>query len=428
MTKLGPGFFRLFLSFVVVFHHSFPLRLGAWAVYVFFILSGYWICRMWRQRYVLTRHPFLTFMVSRWWRLAPVFLICTVLSVCSGFLLHDMDALQRVNNPVWWVRQLLIAGSNQTGTDLPPTWSLDVEMQFYLVAPFLITLFARLRLFSRYLIIAAASGWLVLFILRGGNVQVAHLTLFVGFFLIGITIEMCEWKPSRTTAMASLSFFFAVTLILAIYPQTRSGVWREGLAPVVTTGTFPSFAVNLWWIVGAAVVIPLVNWTVVQDSPPLDRLLGNLAYPLYLFHWIPRDWYYHFSQRTDPIWRQCTLLSVNFLAASAGAVLILLVVDQPLDRLRSRWVASRRRRQQFSTLEAEVRSQEFRILQNLALPRVLHRREGVNSNPRLAAHPILELRQLLTPEFPSVERKSHFPYRLQSPSLRQAIVQTRLRK
>jgi hypothetical protein len=85
-----------------------------------------------------------------------------------------------------------------------------------------------------------------------------------------------------------------------------------------------------------------VTWNVAQNSPRLDWLLGNLAYPLYLFHWIQRDWYYHFSQRSDPIWTQCALLSINFLAASAGAVIILLVVDQPLDRLRAQWVGARK--------------------------------------------------------------------------------------
>jgi peptidoglycan/LPS O-acetylase OafA/YrhL len=340
---MGPGFFRLFLSFVVVFHHSFPLRLGAWGVYVFFILSGFWICRMWRQRYARTHQPLLTFIISRWWRLAPVFLICTVLSVVSCFFLGEAGALQRASNPIWWGRQLLIAGSNQVGTNLPPTWSLDVEMQFYLVAPFLIALFERIRPVFRWMIIAAASGWLIFFLLRGGNVQNAQLTLFVGSFLIGVTIEMCEWNPSRTTAMSSLIFFFGMTLILAICPQTRSGVWRAGLAPVLTTDALASFAVNLWWILGSVVVIPFVTWNVAQNSPRLDRLLGNLAYPLYLFHWIPRDWYYHFSQRSDPVWKQCALLSINLLVASAGAVIILLVVDQPLDRLRARWVEARKK-------------------------------------------------------------------------------------
>jgi peptidoglycan/LPS O-acetylase OafA/YrhL len=88
MTSIGSGLFRLFLASLVVLHHSFPLRLGAWAVYAFFILSGFWICQMWFRKYSQTRTPFLTFLVSRWWRLAPVYMVCTGLSVVSALLLH----------------------------------------------------------------------------------------------------------------------------------------------------------------------------------------------------------------------------------------------------------------------------------------------------------------------------------------------------
>ncbi len=39
----GPGYFRLFLAALVFLHHSSRLHLGTFAVYIFFILSGYWI-------------------------------------------------------------------------------------------------------------------------------------------------------------------------------------------------------------------------------------------------------------------------------------------------------------------------------------------------------------------------------------------------
>ena len=342
MLTIGSGFFRLFLAAVVVLHHSFPLRMGAWAVHAFFILSGYWICQMWRRRYVHTHNPLLTFMVSRWWRLAPVFLVCTALSIASSFFLNEGRA-HVASNLTWWLRQLLVAGSNGAGTDLPPSWSLDVEMQFYLVAPLLITLFGRIGPFFRCLLAAAASSWFVLFVLRGGNFQLAHLSLFVGFFLIGVTVQMGQWKPSRTTAMGSLLIFLGITLVLAICPYTQRSVWRAGLDTAQTPDDFPCHAVSLWWIIGAVVVAPFLAWNVSQDSPQFDRFLGNLAYPLYLFHWIPREWYYHFSFRTDPAWKQCTLLAMNFLAAAAGAIIILLLVDQPSERFRAGWVASRKK-------------------------------------------------------------------------------------
>jgi peptidoglycan/LPS O-acetylase OafA/YrhL len=338
MVKIGSGFFRLFLAALVVLHHSSPLRLGAWAVYTFFILSGYWICRLWSMRYLRTYYPLITFMVSRWWRLAPVFLFCTALSIVSRFLLNGSSALQLANNYGWWLRELLIAGSNEAGTDLPPSWSLDVEMQFYLFAPLLITLFGRIGHFFRWLTAAAACGWFGLFLFRGGNFQLAHLSLFAGFFLVGVTLEMAQWKPNRATAIGSLLIFFGVTLALAVSPSTQRGVWRAGLdiAPV-------SFAVSLWWIIGAVVVVPFLAWNVSQDSPRFDRFLGNLAYPLYLFHWMPREWYYHFSLRSDPLAKQCAFLAINFVVAAAGAVIILLLVDQPSERLREAWVSSRQK-------------------------------------------------------------------------------------
>jgi peptidoglycan/LPS O-acetylase OafA/YrhL len=342
MMTIGPGAFRLFLSYLVVLHHSFPLRLGAWAVYVFFVLSGFWICRMWRQRYVHTHNPYLTFAVSRWSRLAPVFIVCTFLGVASSFFLQGPTGLGYSSNWYWWLRQLLIAGSNDVGTELPPAWSLDVEMQFYLIAPLLILLLIRIGPFLRFLTIAVGLGWLLLFLFRGGYCQVAHLSLFGGLFLIGVWLEIRHWKPSRGLALGSLLIFLGVTLALTLYPQTHPGIWVAGRETQVTTETSLSHLVALWWVVGAVLVTPFVAWNVSQAAPRYDRFLGNLAYPLYLFHWIPRNWYYRFSLNSEANWKQLALLTANFLAASFGALLILYLIDQPLDRLRSLWVDSRK--------------------------------------------------------------------------------------
>jgi hypothetical protein len=59
----------------------------------------------------------------------------------------------------------------------------------------------------------------------------------------------------------------------------------------------------------------------------------------YLDHWIPGEWYYHFSSRSDPVWKQGALLVMDFLVAA----IILLLVDQPSERLREAGVASRKR-------------------------------------------------------------------------------------
>ena len=342
MSKFGSGFFRLFLACLVVLNHSSPLRLGSWAVYVFFILSGYWICRLWRRQYAQTHRPLLTFLVSRWWRLTPVFLVCTCIGLGSSFVLQGDAALHLAKNPVWWLRQLVIAGSNQAGTDLPPSWSLDVEMQFYLVAPLLVTLFLWVGPSLRYLTAAAGCAWFVVFFFLGGNPHMAHFSLFMGFFLVGITLEMTDWRPSRRTALGSLLLFFGINLVLAIIPETRRFVWRtdSDTDPTSADLLFIAFR-RLWMVVGVGVVIPFLAWNVSRHSSRFDRFLGNLAYPLYLFHWIPMQWYYHFSRSDDPIWKQCAFLVMNFFSAGTGALTILFLVDRRSERLRAAWVASR---------------------------------------------------------------------------------------
>lgn len=151
---LCPGAFRLILASAVVIHHSLPLRVGYPVMYIFFILSGYWITKMWQSRYVKTRNSYLTFLVSRWRRIAPAFFLCVVLGVCSGALVHDKDVLSLITNPAWWLRQIPIAASTGPIKPLPPSWSLDVEMQFYLLAPLAIYLVSKISPKLRWPIVA----------------------------------------------------------------------------------------------------------------------------------------------------------------------------------------------------------------------------------------------------------------------------------
>ena len=47
----GPGFFRLFLAAAVVVSHLSNLEIGRPAVFAFFALSGFWVMRMYDEKY-----------------------------------------------------------------------------------------------------------------------------------------------------------------------------------------------------------------------------------------------------------------------------------------------------------------------------------------------------------------------------------------
>jgi len=125
---IGPGLLRLLLALVVVVHHSSPLRLGTWPVFLFFAISGYWIASK-SETLPLRLTTLGSFWFGRWWRLAPVFLVCTILALGATYM--GLSLSERPEHPLgWFIRQIPILGATSSGRLLPVTWTLEAEMQF----------------------------------------------------------------------------------------------------------------------------------------------------------------------------------------------------------------------------------------------------------------------------------------------------------
>ncbi len=337
---LGPGAFRLLLAFIVVLHHSTPLRMGAWSVYVFFILSGYWIARMWDEKYSRTRLPPLTFITSRWWRLAPIFLTCLALATLASQLFNGSNAACSTSLG-WWLFQLPIVGSAWVGRILPPSWSIDVEMQFYLIAPLLCILAKTSRPFL-LVILVGSLAWLFLHLASGGSAETPRGWLFLCFFCLGILIHRRNFEASARLAAISAGVFAVGCIVLLLLPATRGWLFSTGSNPLASQDVLAGRWV--WAATGSFLMVPFISRNVRRRSGTVDVELGNLSYPLYLFHWIPRDWYYAHVDWSRPFWFNGLLLGGNLLGAFAGALLIRFLIDRPIDRQRGRWVRSRARK------------------------------------------------------------------------------------
>ena len=48
--SFGPGQFRVILAILLVFSHMSYVEIGRPAVFVFFMLSGYWVLRMYEEK------------------------------------------------------------------------------------------------------------------------------------------------------------------------------------------------------------------------------------------------------------------------------------------------------------------------------------------------------------------------------------------
>jgi len=190
----GPGMFRLFLALAVFFHHISSLAIGTAAVYVFFGLSGYWIFKMYSGRYSATKQRYFTYLASRAWRLLPVFLLINLgmlsFMLFRGTLPHYWPATSRAH---FILSNFLILGySSLHFQPIVPAWSLDVEVEFYLVAPILILLLARLK-FPVIWILIAGSISLVSALLHSP----VPLLNFIVFFIVGMVAASANWKPQE---------------------------------------------------------------------------------------------------------------------------------------------------------------------------------------------------------------------------------------
>ena len=304
--------------------------MGGWAVGLFFVLSGYWIARMWKEKYLLRQSPYRTFVISRWWRLAPLFITVQLLAVLLAFLGLPIGGREAVSDFGWWATQPLVIGATQFQRLLPPSWSLDVEMQFYLIAPLLVMGLAAVSGRDRLLTVTALFIWGLVLVASGVTSETPRLDLHAWLFGVGVLVSHASWKPSAKLQLGCGLGLIAGLIAMIVIPETRELVWRSGSQP----GQVSPITAYAFYIATVLAGIPLAAGTVFRRSGQFDRWLGDLSYPLYLVHWLPREWYYSQVDWTQSPIRNGLLLLVNFLIAIGAAIVLLHLVDRPAQRLK----------------------------------------------------------------------------------------------
>ncbi|MGD7003056.1 acyltransferase family protein [Corynebacterium halotolerans] len=285
------------IAFVVIFH-VFVGRVSG-GVDVFLLLSGFFFLGS-QVRYASRPEADL----NPWWpiwrtlrRLAPTLaVVLAAITVCvlvftpqlrSGELVAQLAAsLLYFQN---WELASQAADYEAASVDVSPLqhlWSMSVQGQFYLLA------------------IALALGLAAVF--RSRDLPVANLKRLIGPILIVLTIvSFCYawWLQGQNQSLNYYSTFarlWEMTLggVLAIYlqhfrlPRVLSSIGALiGLAMVLTTGVIFDGALDFpgpaaLYPLGGAVLVILGGGPVARVlASKFMRWLGDIAYPLYLWHW-----------------------------------------------------------------------------------------------------------------------------------------------
>ncbi len=322
MFFLQPGFFRLFLALAVVVSHLSNLEIGRPAVFAFFALSGFWVMRMYDEKYSVTAN-------------AGVFYLSRLLRIWLPFAVAYLAFV--VIRAVWFdafePRQLLglgLLGIASSHNDvLGVSWSLDLELQFYLLVPLLWLAISRLRRTPW----AAEAALVVLAVLAGvagWGLQLRYdvwtVLSYLPCFVAGIMIWLTGIQPTHRMALGSLGLFLAVAGLVWLLPESRGWLLKD-----VPTAIHEDWFGMAW----VALLLPFIALNVRQPSGWLDQHLGNYSYAIYITHW-PVVWITRQVLDASPSTERLAALA----AVGVVSVLFYIVVDRGAERLRQRIVAA----------------------------------------------------------------------------------------
>ncbi len=361
------GFLRLILAASVLISHASPIfgltfTGSRVSVQTFFILSGFYMSLVLTRKYTGPGRVGL-FLTNRFMRIFPAYWIILLLaagwSVFSHFhygpVYFRQQAFfpyadnQAAMNPLA-VLSLLVANLTIFGQDIlmflgldkvsglffltgdfretqpqvwsflfvPQSWTLALELMFYVLAPFLVRrrlwvvlglLFASLslRLFLYYGLSLSHDPW-----------DRRFFPTELAFFLMGVVaFRIYEFldrnNPPRAVTLAVSLAFLAWTL----------GFQALGLGPVAR------------WAYYAAAVPAAPFLFLLTAKSRADRWIGELSYPLYICHILVLWMLIPVLSRHGALARAGLATLAVSLAVSAGLVFLVIL---PLDRLRQRRV------------------------------------------------------------------------------------------
>jgi len=271
------GLYRFALAFMVVLAHLWP-QLNTWtgiyAVFGFYALSGYLMALVIDRRYGHSLGGTTRFLFNRFLRLFPPYWVTMLLAyfVISAW----PETSQSINRSLAlpsdigsWLSNWLLFGLNGEKQRLvPPAWSLDVELCFYIMMGLFLT---RSKSIAKYWAWISVAVHVVLLVLdrdladRYYPLLAASLPFSFGACIYHFKLGE-RFKHRKHLYWAPILFVLNAT----IAPDTNK------------TGFYLS-------LLSAGYLIMVLRQVDMKRVAPslrkVDAFLGNLSYPVFLAHW-----------------------------------------------------------------------------------------------------------------------------------------------
>ncbi|WP_163271574.1 acyltransferase [Dysgonomonas sp. 511] len=308
------GTLRFILAISVVISHSgaifgFGFVGGQLAVQAFYIISGFYMTMILKEKYIGTNGSYKLFITNRFLRLYPIYWVVLAMAVvmaASGYYLADKSYIwQRyveyfdtmeigtflylvfTNLVIFFQDAALFLGLDTTTGSLffakdfmqtdpqvytflfiPQAWTIGLELMFYLIAPFIV------RRKMRYILILIACSLALRFVLMFGyelNYDPWTHRFFpteLVFFLLG-AIAFHAYKKISTMDIKAF-YLKAIWLVMLLFTLIFSFLPFE---------YYDKYFVYLSLFF---VSVPFVF--ALSKRWKFDREIGELSYPIYISH------------------------------------------------------------------------------------------------------------------------------------------------
>ncbi len=329
------GTYRTILALFVVFFHIGDLpRMGAYAVFGFYVLSGYLMTLVMHTNYGYTITGSTKYAVNRILRIYPIYWLACLLSILfievlgSGYTVKFHEALAIPHDIGSILRNIFLVFPNLEIPRLtPPSWALTVELFFY--------------------------GCIGLGLSRTKFLALIWLGFAVAYH---VYVTVAGWGPSNIYfPIPAAALPFSIGALLFLYRDRLLSAWpylNQRLTPhllfLLILGNwalgfgalFPerinfylNIALNALFILSVS-----TRQSLTGVSRRIDRLLGDFSYPIYLVHYqvalITMAGLSAFGLELARGDNVLAVLSLPLLFLVAWA--LSMIVEQPIDKLRKK--------------------------------------------------------------------------------------------
>jgi len=286
---VGVQYLRGIAAMLVVLHHASsaydgginPLKnyyAPAAGVDVFFVISGFILGLPFARHRLLNEQPVSIgkYFLRRLTRLEPPYIASYLIAAALfGVYTHghgiDRIYLRHVLAGIFYLNGMIFHDQNPANV---VTWSLEIEVQFYILAPILALLFSvRNPAFRRvlFIVIIAAFGFIQALVLRDNEVAKISIVFYVQYFLAGFLL-----------ADVYLHHLMGRTGSLWIDAAALAGWLAYFLVPY-SPAAHALFPFLLVFLCGAALC---PGYSAIFFSNKTIAVIGGMCYSIYLLHFL----------------------------------------------------------------------------------------------------------------------------------------------